>query len=171
MESKRWMCIQAILFWYRTILPIPSPWAWMSMPLTCLQYNRTRWEMLKRGDQRKRKQIMQIWTKSTHSWNIKYDKEKTQKRSTMPLNEQHKKTTSGWTELWKCPRELGSPGKEGTFVIKTAMLILTRMNLKEEYFRSFRAKEQKTLRRTNHVSIPSRLCSFHCQSLVYDFYS
>ena len=99
-------------------------------------------------------------------------KKKTQKRSTMPLNEQQqKKTMSGWTELWRCPRELGSPGKEGTFVIKTAMLILTKMNLKEEYFCFFRAKEQKTLSRTNHVSIPSRLCSFHCQSLVYGVYS
>ena len=99
-------------------------------------------------------------------------KKKTQKRSAMPLNEQQQqKTMSGWTELWRCPRELGSPGKEGTFVIKTAMLILTKMNLREEYFCFFRAKEQKTLSRINHVSIPSRLCSFCCQSLVYGFYS
>ena len=90
----------------------------------------------------------------------------------MPLNEQQQqKTMSGWTELWRCPRELGSPGKEGIFVIKTAMLILTKMNLREEYFCFFRAKEQKTLSRINHVSIPSRLCSFCCQSLVYGFYS
>ena len=48
------------------------------------------------------------------------------------------------------PENWAHQEKRELFFIKTAMLILTRMNLKEEYFCSFRAKEQKSLSRTNH---------------------
>ena len=164
MESKRWMCRQ---YHFNTGQLYPSQVHGPECPCHWRVYG-----TIEHGGKcwRERRNRSCKYEPREHTHGISNMAKKKQ-RSTMPLNEQQQqKIASGWNELWWCPRELGSPGKEGTFFIKTAMLILTRMNLKE-YFCSFRAKEQKSLSRTNHFHSFYIVFFSLPKSCVWDFYS
>lgn len=152
--------------WGNTIFNIGQPrqskvHVWMSVPLKCLLC-RTHEKHCREGDETKRKQIMQIWIKWVHSWNINYDKGIMHTRSPKARKDRGKPRLEGINH--------GSflenmPVKLWMFIIKRVTLTLTTINLKGTYFCSFRAKKRKKLQ----SFLPSRLCSFNCQALFTIF--